>query len=203
MRSTRSWAAGAWASCTALDTHRQQIVALKTLQWVDPSSLYRFKQEFRLLADVTHPNLVNLYELVSDGRLWFFTMEFVEGLDFYTHVRGTRRVDEQPKCLEEPQQLRLRAALSQLAAAISRRCTTLADCIAISSPATSWSRFIGAVVLLDFGLSAEIGHSGMHHSTQHHLRNRNGFSLPESCSSKNRSSAIFLVSFSLQPLGFS
>jgi len=34
--------------------------------------IYRLKREFRSLSELSHPNLINLYELFCDNDLWFF-----------------------------------------------------------------------------------------------------------------------------------
>jgi len=64
----------------AFDFERQTLVALKVPHDAGTRDISQFKQEFRALAEITHPNLVNLYEVMSHGPEWFFTMEQVEGL---------------------------------------------------------------------------------------------------------------------------
>ncbi|MEO8706148.1 MAG: AAA family ATPase [Kofleriaceae bacterium] len=71
----------------ARDTTRDMIVALKTLRVHDANLLYHFKNEFRSLADLSHANLCNLYELFETHGQWFFTMELVEGCDFMSWIR--------------------------------------------------------------------------------------------------------------------
>lgn len=71
----------------ALDLRRGASVAIKTIRHADAGAIYRFKQEFRALLGVSHPNLVALHELISDGRLWFIVMEYVDGSTFLEHVR--------------------------------------------------------------------------------------------------------------------
>jgi len=71
----------------ALDRERNAVVAVKTLREMNAQALYRFKNEFRALADLEHPNLVRLEELIEDQGQWFFTMEFVDGGDFLAYVR--------------------------------------------------------------------------------------------------------------------
>lgn len=64
-------------------------VALKTLHRTNARSLYRFKREFRALADIAHPNLATLYELIQEESLWYFTMELVDGVDFLNWIRAS------------------------------------------------------------------------------------------------------------------
>ncbi len=150
----------------ALDQRRGQAVALKTLRGLHPAALVRFKQEFRALADVAHPNLVSLYELVSDGTEWCFTMEIVEGVDLLSYIRHgdqTRR----PRTFGTPvaplaapeQWQRLRNTLAQLA--LGLQALHAADKLHRDvKPSNALVNGDGRVVLLDFGLVAEVGRAG-------------------------------------------
>ena len=70
----------------AWDSKLEAPVAVKLLRRVENTALLRFKSEFRSLADVLHPNLVRLGELVSTGSTWFFTMELIDGSDILSFI---------------------------------------------------------------------------------------------------------------------
>jgi eukaryotic-like serine/threonine-protein kinase len=69
-----------------IDRQLNNTIALKTLKSADGRKLFRFKQEFRSLTELNHPNLIQLHELFADGDLWYFTMDFVKGVTFTEYV---------------------------------------------------------------------------------------------------------------------
>ena len=73
----------------AFDLDRGIPVALKTLRRVSPTALYLFKQEFRSIAGIAHPNLVALYELFAGSpENWFFTMQLLRGPILLDYLRA-------------------------------------------------------------------------------------------------------------------
>jgi eukaryotic-like serine/threonine-protein kinase len=127
----------------ALDRERQRLVALKTLRHFTPAALYLFKREFRALADVHHPNLVNLYELViAETDRAFFTMELVRGTDLVSYVR-------------QGPTARLRPALRQLVEGI-RALHGAGKLHRDIKPSNVRVTPEGRVVLLDLGVATEL-----------------------------------------------
>jgi serine/threonine protein kinase/tetratricopeptide (TPR) repeat protein len=73
----------------AFDQDRGIAVALKTLRRASPTALYLFKQEFRSIAGISHPNLVALYELFAGTpENWFFTMQLLRGPILLDYLRA-------------------------------------------------------------------------------------------------------------------
>ncbi len=77
------------------DRSRDMRLAVKKLRRPTPRGLLRFKDEFRALRDVRHPNLVVLGDLIEDRGNWYFTMEVVDGVDFMTFVRPPTQAREE------------------------------------------------------------------------------------------------------------
>lgn len=80
----------------AYDREQKAHLALKTIRFLDADLLARFKQEFRTLQDLQHPNLVSLGELIEHEGQWFFTMELVEGVDFLSYVTRSAAETREP-----------------------------------------------------------------------------------------------------------
>jgi eukaryotic-like serine/threonine-protein kinase len=130
------------------DRQRGGEVALKVLKARSGVDLFRFKREFRTLADVRHPNLVELHELFAVLDEWMFTMALVAGTPFNAWVRP-----------RGPQggfdDARLRDGLGQIAeglAALHGVGLIHRDI----KPSNILVEAGGRVVVLDFGLVAQV-----------------------------------------------
>ncbi len=225
----------------ALDEKRGVPVALKTLRAAGASSILRLKQEFRALTDVSHPNLVALYELATDGPLWFFTMELIEGVDFLHFVRSTTLgpaaaaqtteaaeplvspptgalpltgdVSADSRALDltrskvGPHALTQReSSLSPVAVARLRiALRQLAEGVAFLHQAGKLHRDLkpsnvlvtrhGRLVILDFGLAADLGASGLHQSSLPYVLGTCGYMSPEQAAGRPVSPASDWYSF--------
>lgn len=132
----------------AYDRERHELVALKVLKHAEGMALLRFKREFRSLADVSHRNLVSLYELLTDGQLWFFTMQLVEGKPILDHLLDGRAPGTQ---LDERRLLKTIPQLVDAVSAVHHIGLVHRDIKPSNVLVTDDER----VVLLDFGLALE------------------------------------------------
>ena len=168
----------------AFDRRIGREVALKMLRQVTGRDLYRFKREFRSLADIAHPNLVALHELHTTGDQWFFTMELLEGVPFCEWVRpGSIAPSSSSDSHDEPPLLpatrsrqdvaaapldvaRLRAALPQLIEGVlalhvgGKLHRDLKPSNVLVTPT-------GRVVLLDFGLVSDVDTMAVERTHEH------------------------------------
>lgn len=74
----------------AFDKASGKAVAIKTVRAQSPATLYRLKQEFRVLADLYHHNLVSILELAHHDNNWFFVMELIDGVELSSFVELQR-----------------------------------------------------------------------------------------------------------------
>src|SRR5688572_11779191 len=146
----------------AIDRENQTVVALKELISVDPASVSRFKSEFRMMADLHHPNLVVLHELFAvDGR-WFYTMDLIRGTDFRRYVRTSSAAG-----IEGCDVRRLGPAFTELVQAVVA-CHQAGYLHRDIKPSNIIVRNDGRLILMDFGLcstSDAIGNQASYHGS--------------------------------------
>ncbi len=79
----------------ALDINLQREVAIKLLRddlIHDPAFLDRFLQEARSAANLSHPNIVTIFDYGHHGEDYFIVMEYVPGTDLKTLIRRMQRL---------------------------------------------------------------------------------------------------------------
>ncbi len=82
---------GMGAVYKARDTAVDRLIALKVIRpdlAGNPAILQRFKQELVLARQVTHRNVIRIYDLGEADGLKFITMEYIEGQDLRSLLRA-------------------------------------------------------------------------------------------------------------------
>jgi eukaryotic-like serine/threonine-protein kinase len=129
----------------AFDVEKNFLIALKSLRFPEHDDIYHIKQEFRFFRDFCHYNLVSLYDLFIEDESCFYTMEFIDGLDFVSFMRSHDGA--------------LRHCLGQLVGGLAalHEAGRLHRDLKPSNILVEPSR---RTVLLDFGLSTEVHSQG-------------------------------------------
>src|SRR5215472_8886013 len=86
---------GMGAVYKARDVELERLVALKLIRpdlATHPEILQRFKQELILAREVTHRNVIRIFDLGQAGGIRFTTMEYVEGRDLRTLLHEKKKL---------------------------------------------------------------------------------------------------------------
>jgi serine/threonine protein kinase len=145
---------GMGAVYKALDREVERTVALKLIRpelASNPQILARFKQELLTAHQVTHKNVIRIYDIAEADGVKFITTEFVEGRDL-RHIltdRGTLPVSESVEIIRQVCYA-LEAAHS--AGIIHRD---------LKPQNIMQEEKTGRILVMDFGLARTIGGDGM------------------------------------------
>ena len=149
---------GMGAVYKAVQKSLDRSVALKLLPpelSADPEFEARFKREAKAMAQLNHPNIVQIYDFgQTDGGHYYFVMEFVEGVDLHHFIREGN--------LDAEGALN---AVSQICDALNT--PTKKDLfIATSSPPTFFLNTGGILKVGDFGLAKLAGGEALSETEQ-------------------------------------
>jgi serine/threonine protein kinase/tetratricopeptide (TPR) repeat protein len=145
---------GMGAVYKALDREVERTVALKLIRpelASNPAILARFKQELLTAHQVTHRNVIRIYDIAEADGVKFITMEFVEGDDLRRILtdQGTLPVE---KAVEIIRQVCLALDAAHSAGIIHRD---------LKPQNIMQEAKTGRILVMDFGLARTIGGDGM------------------------------------------
>ena len=144
---------GMGAVYKAADREVDRIVALKVIRpemASNPEILARFKQELLLSSQVTHRNVIRIYDLGEAQGVKFITMEFLEGENLYQILKQRQKL-EVAEAVDIMEQVASGLAAAHSAGIIHRDL----------KPGNIMRDKSGRVVVMDFGLARTFSGDGM------------------------------------------
>ena len=144
---------GMGAVYQARDRELDRLIALKVIRpelATDPAILQRFKQELILARNITHKNVVRIYDLGEAEGIRFITMEYVDGEDLRTMLRRHGKFSS-AEAIPMVEQV-CRALDAAHAEGVIHRDL---------KPQNIMRDKQGRIVVMDFGLARSLGDSGM------------------------------------------
>ncbi len=144
---------GMGAVYKARDRELDRSVALKLIRpemASNPSILARFKQELLLSRQVTHKNVIRIYDLGDADGVKFITMEFVEGRDLRALIHEKKKFSPE-EAVEIIQQVCQALEAAHGAGVIHRDL----------KPQNVMREHTGRILVMDFGLARTIEGDGM------------------------------------------
>ena len=144
---------GMGAVYKAKDREVNQMVALKVIRpdlANNPAIIDRFKQELILARQVTHRNVIRIYDLADADGVKFITMEYVEGEDLRSLIQEKKKLAPS-EAVEIMRQVCLALEAAHGVGVIHRDL----------KPQNIMRDKAGRVVVMDFGLARTLEGSGM------------------------------------------
>jgi serine/threonine protein kinase/Tfp pilus assembly protein PilF len=144
---------GMGAVYKAMDRELERPVALKLMRpelAAIPSILARFKQELLLAQQVTHKNVIRIYDLGETEGVKFITMEFVEGEDLRELIQEKKKLS--PEDSVEIIQQACRGLEAAHSVGVIHRDL---------KPQNIMRDRTGRILVMDFGLARTVGGDGM------------------------------------------
>jgi serine/threonine-protein kinase len=137
----------------AQDTRLNRFVAIKVLpakMSTDPERRRRFVQEAQAASALNHPNIITIYDIVTEGDAQFMVMEFVSGTTLHDAITGAG--------MPVPQVLQYGAQMADALAAAHAAGIIHRDL----KPSNVMITRSGLVKILDFGLAklTDLGPTG-------------------------------------------
>jgi tetratricopeptide (TPR) repeat protein/predicted Ser/Thr protein kinase len=144
---------GMGAVYKAMDRELNRPVALKVIRpdlARDASIIERFKQELVLAREVTHRNVIRIYDLGEADRMKFITMEYVDGEDLRSMLLRQKKLAPE-KAVEITQQICRALEAAHTVGIIHRDL----------KPQNVMQDKNGRILVMDFGLARTVEGRGM------------------------------------------